>query len=370
MSSGPPLIVSLPKPPAKPHAADRLERAFDHQAVVAGTEVGHQPPPGAVGRAGHRRRAVRGVPAARADRHPLFRGDAEGLAGVVVGDDELVAATAADDLQASAAAGRRVEFHVSARFRRLFLAARGGPAFRPLATVAPLAAVDRVAAAAAAEVIVARASVDRVRLRAADQGVPEGRAFEALEAEELVVAVAVGAVLAQRDPDAAALAARPRGREGGDIPLAGAARHAVVAVVAVNEIFAPGPAVDDVDPEVTGHLVAGAGPAEDLVVAEVAAHLVLVAGAAVDFVVAAAAVHLIRPKAAADQVVAEAAEDHVVAFPAPDHVAFRRPRGSRRLHRCRRSPPAARGSVAAHPSARPSRRRSPQMRQAPAARQR
>ena len=46
-------------------------------------------------------------------------------------------------------------------------------------------------------------------LLVADQGVVEGRAFEALEAEEPVVAVAAGLVLGQRDPDAAARAPAP-----------------------------------------------------------------------------------------------------------------------------------------------------------------
>ena len=60
----------------------------------------------------------------------------------------------------------------------------------PLQPSLPLAAVERVEAAAADEGVVAGAAVDHVGLLVADQGVVEGRAFDALEAEEPVVAVA------------------------------------------------------------------------------------------------------------------------------------------------------------------------------------
>ena len=55
-------------------------------------------------------------------------------------------------------------------------------------------------AAAAAQGVVAGAAVDRVGLLVADQDVVEGRAFDALEAEEPVVAVAARHVLGAARP--------------------------------------------------------------------------------------------------------------------------------------------------------------------------
>ena len=69
---------------------------------------------------------------------------------------------------------------------------------------------------------------------------------------------------AQRDLDAAALAGADVGREGGDVAAAGAAVHAVVAVVAVDEVEVAGAAVDGVDAEAAGDLVVVAGAAEDV----------------------------------------------------------------------------------------------------------
>ena len=178
--------------------------------------------------------------------------------------------------------------------------------------------------AAADQVVVPRAAVDRVRAAVADQRVAEGRAFEVLEFVELVVAVAAGGVPAERGPDPGPLAARHGGREGGDVVLARPAGHAVVAVVAVHQVVVPGAAVDGVDAEPAGDVVVVAGATAHLVVAEVAEDPVG-APAAVDFVVAAAAVDDVVAGPAADQVVAEAGEDRVVAGPAPDHVAAGRP---------------------------------------------
>ncbi len=162
---------------------------------------------------------------------------------------------------------------------------------------------------------------DQVRALVADQRVAEGRAFDVLEPEQLVVAVAARFVVLQRDPDAGPLAAGNLGRERSDVALADAARHPVPAVVAADQVEVPGPAVDDVDPEAASGLVVGPGPAEDLVVAEVADHPVVVADTAVGGVVAAAAVDQVGARAATEQVVAEAAVDRVVALAAPDHVA-------------------------------------------------
>ncbi len=178
--------------------------------------------------------------------------------------------------------------------------------------------------AAADQRVVPRAALDLVRPAVADQRVAEGRAFEVLEFVELVVAVAAGFVLAQRGPDAGALAARHRGREGGDVVLPRPARHAVVAVVAVDEVVVAGPAVDGVDAEAAGDVVVVPRPAAHLVVAEVAEDAVG-AGPAEHFVVAAAAVDHVVAGAAADEVVAEAGVDRVVPRAAPDHVAPRRP---------------------------------------------
>ena len=103
-----------------------------------------------------------------------------------------------------------------------------------------------------------------------------------------------------------------------------AAVHAVVAVVAVDEVEVARATVDRVDAEAAGDLVVVAAAAHQLVVAEVADHAVAIAGAAVGDVVAAATVDQVGSRPAAEQVVAEAAEDRVVAAAAPDHVAFGR----------------------------------------------
>src|SRR5689334_8370488 len=115
----------------------------------------------------------------------------------------MVGAPAADDLQTPAAAWRRVEFDVSGGFQLSFGPAGNGAPFRPVALVASLTAAQFVAAAAAAQDVVARSPVDRVRLAVADEDVVEGGALEALEAEEPVVAVAAGLVLRKGSLDAA-----------------------------------------------------------------------------------------------------------------------------------------------------------------------
>ena len=135
------------------------------------------------------------------------------------------------------------------------------------------------------------------------------------------MAVAERPVLRQVDPDAAPLLPRDRGREGGDVARAGAAVHAVVAVVAADDVFVAGAAVDGVDAEPAADFVLVAGAAGEVVVAEVAEDAVG-AGAAFDPVVAAAAVDQVVAGAAADDVVAEPAVDLVVARAAPDHVGF------------------------------------------------
>src|SRR6476620_322469 len=116
-------------------AADREQRAFDAEAVVAGAEVRHQPARRPVRRAGDDLGIVRRVRAAFADRQPRFGADAEGLGRFVVGDDELVRADATDHLQPGAAARGRVELDVGAALRRRFLAAGGGVTFGPFAAV-------------------------------------------------------------------------------------------------------------------------------------------------------------------------------------------------------------------------------------------
>ena len=166
------------------------------------------------------------------------------------------------------------------------------------------------------------ATVDFVAALVADQGVLEGRALDALEAEEPVVTVAARFVLSQRHPDTATAPGRDVGGERGDVIPAGAAVHAVVAVVAVDEVEAARAAAEDVDAETAGHLVELAGAAGQHVVAEVADHPVAVAGPTVDGVVAAAAVEEVGARAAAEKVVAEAADDLVIAEAPPDHVAL------------------------------------------------
>src|SRR6185503_8041292 len=141
---------------------------------------------------------------------------------------EVVGSGAADDLHPAAAVRGLVDLHVGAAPRRRFGAAGVRPPLRAPTAVGPLAAVERVVPAGADQVIVPGPAVDLVRPAVADQRVAEGRAFEVLEAEELVVAVAAGTVLRQRGPDPGPLAARHRGREGGDVVLARPAGHAVV----------------------------------------------------------------------------------------------------------------------------------------------
>ena len=106
----------------------------------------------------------------------------------------MVGTAAADDLQAGAAAGSRIELDVGGGLRGLFLAAGDRAPLGAFAAIAALAAVERVGTAAADEMVVAGAAVDDVALLVADQGVAESRAFDALEAEELVVAVAASPV--------------------------------------------------------------------------------------------------------------------------------------------------------------------------------
>src|ERR1700761_8009677 len=270
---------------------DRFEAAFDGQFVVAGAEVGHHPARRPERRAGHLLGVALGAGAAFARGERRLGGDREGAGGrrcvgdgrrftrlrrafrpgrdffrfaFGVGDGELVGPAAADDLQATAARRVGVEGHVGGAGRGRFLAA-GDQRRAALAAVGALAAVQGVAPAAADDRVVARAAVDHVRLRVADQRVVEGRAFDRLEAEEPVVAVAERLVLRQRDPDAAPLLPRDRGREGGDVVGAGAAVHAVVAVVAADDVFVAGAAVDGVDAEPAADLVLVAGAAAEVV---------------------------------------------------------------------------------------------------------
>src|SRR5262249_41476120 len=111
----------------------------------------------------------------------------------------------------------RVEFDVGARLQRLFGAARDRSPLRPFAFVASLFAVQGVGAAAADDRVVAGAAVDHVGALGPDQGVLEGRAFDALEAEQLVVAVAAGEGFGERDGVAAAAPGGDVGRERGDV---------------------------------------------------------------------------------------------------------------------------------------------------------
>ena len=231
-----------------------------------------------------------GVGAAGADRDPFLGGDAEQVGGRVEADGEVVGPAEADQLEPAAPAPGGVDFDVGGGVELLFLAAGDGAPLGPFAAVGPLAAVQFVVAAAADDRVVAGAAVDHVGLLVADQDVVEGRPFDALEAVEAVVAVAAGVVFGQRDLDAAVLAGADVGREGGDVADARAAVHAVVAVVAVDQVVVAGAAAQGVDAEAAGDLVVVAGAAEDGVVAEVADHPVAVAGAAVEDVVAAAAV--------------------------------------------------------------------------------
>ena len=202
------------------HVLRAGERAFDPQAVVAGAEVGGQPAGGALRFADDLLGVAADVVAARSDRDPLGRADAEGVRGFVEGDrGEDVVAAAADDLQPSPAPLGAVELHVGGGLRRSFLAAGGGVALGALAGVAALAADQFVGAAAADERVVAGAAVDPVVAFVADQRVAEGRAFDVLDPEEPVVAVAARLALGEVDPDAGALAAGDVGREGGDVVL-------------------------------------------------------------------------------------------------------------------------------------------------------
>jgi hypothetical protein len=237
-----------------------------------------------------------------------------------VGDGEVVTAVASDDLQAAAARRVGVERHVGGADRGRFLAA-GDQRRAALAAVGALATVQRVAPTAADDRVVAGPADDHVRVLVADQRVAEGGAFDRLEAEEPVVAVAESLVIRQRDPDAAAFLPRDRGREGGDVARAGTPVHAVVAVVAADDVFVAGAAVDGVDAEPAADFVLVSRSAGEVVVAEVAEDAVGT-GAAFDPVVAAAAVDQVVAGAAADDVVAEPAVDLVVARPAPDHVGL------------------------------------------------
>ena len=131
-------------------AADRGQRAFDPQAVVAGAEVGHQP---AAGPSAGQETWVGLLPGGCSrgrSRAPCAAVTPKVSVAGVEGDDEVVAAAAADDLQAAAAARRRVELDVGGGFRRPLPCRRRS--VRPLAPSQPslaLAAVERVGAAAA-----------------------------------------------------------------------------------------------------------------------------------------------------------------------------------------------------------------------------
>ncbi len=203
-SSGPALIVSLPKPPAKRTLPIDSSEPFHPEAVVARAEVGHQPAARAVGRTGDGRRAA----AARArspgrSPAPFLAVTPKVCARFVEGDDELVAATAADHLQAGAAARRRVELDVGGAARRRLLAAGAGPPFRALAAVGALAAFEDVGAAAADQVVVAeptRRSRSPAGCRSGCRGRPSLRGSRSRRACRG----------RRRGPDAAA--ARPRRR--------------------------------------------------------------------------------------------------------------------------------------------------------------
>src|SRR5207342_438758 len=178
---------------------------------------------------------------------------------------------------------------------------RGGAGIRSLAA-------DQLVGGGAPDRVVAGAAVDHVGLGVADQDVGEGRAFQVLEAEEPVVTVAARSVAGKARLDPPALGpGGDVGGEGGDVVRPGPAVHAVVSVVAVDEIAVAGAAADRVDAEAAGDLVVVARPADQLVVAEVADHPIAGAGAAVGEVVAAAAVDQVRARPAAEHVVAEAA---------------------------------------------------------------
>ena len=131
---------------------------------------------------------------------------------------------------------------------------------RAEAGVASLAADQFVGTAAAAQVVVARPTVDPV-LPLVPSAVAEGRAFEVLEAEEPIVAVAAGFVSrAARPRRRSPCRPRPRSRRR-RCRRCRPAVHAVVAVVAVDEVVVAGPTVDGVDAEAAGDLVVVAGPA-------------------------------------------------------------------------------------------------------------
>ncbi len=137
------------------------------------------------------------------------------------------------------------------------------------------------------------------------------------------MSVAVGAVGLERRPDAAVAPAAAHGSgERCDVAPAGPAVHAVVAVVAVDDVFVAGATADGVDTEAAADFVAVAWPAKHLVVAKVAEDPVG-AGTTVDPVVAPATVNDIISGAAADDVVAKIAVDRVVAGATPDHLAVR-----------------------------------------------
>src|SRR4029077_13664189 len=96
--------------------ADGGQRAFDLKAVIAGAEVGHQPAGGAAARARDLVGSATRPGASRADRDPFSRADREDLEFGVVGDDEVVGTATADDRQATASPGGRVDLDVGGGF--------------------------------------------------------------------------------------------------------------------------------------------------------------------------------------------------------------------------------------------------------------
>ena len=85
------------------HVLSAGQRAFDPRLSLPGPEIGHHPAGRASVGAGHLLGADRGCsPAPTA--MPFFGADAEGRAGFVEGDDEVIVAAAADQLQPAAAA--------------------------------------------------------------------------------------------------------------------------------------------------------------------------------------------------------------------------------------------------------------------------
>src|SRR4029077_6127023 len=97
--------------------ADGGQRAFDLKAVIAGAEVGHQPAGGAAERARDLVGSATRPGASRADRNPFSSADPESFGFVVVGDEEVVGTATADDRQATATPGGRVDLDVGGGFR-------------------------------------------------------------------------------------------------------------------------------------------------------------------------------------------------------------------------------------------------------------